>query len=124
VARLGYGDSVTATTVSFGPQSTNKFVTTYFRRPFVVPRNVVITNLNLRVAQADGAVVWFDGQEIYRTNLPAGPISYTNLALSALTYYPRYIFLSDQRAGDFVGGHELDRCRNSFEFPDGFSHGF
>jgi lysophospholipase L1-like esterase len=91
-ARLGYGDSVTATTVSYGPQATNKYLTTYFRRAFVVPRNAVVTNLNLRVAQCDGAVVYLNGQEIYRTNLPSGPITYTNRALSALTYYPRYIF--------------------------------
>ncbi len=91
-ARLGYGDSVVATTVSYGPQSTNKYVTTYFRRPFVVPWNMVVTNLNFRVAQCDGAVVYLNGQEMYRTNLPAGPISYTTLATSAATYYPRYIF--------------------------------
>jgi GDSL-like Lipase/Acylhydrolase family len=92
VARLGYGDSATATTVSFGPQSANKYVTTYFRRPFVVPWNVVLTNLNLRVARADGAAVWLNGQEIYRTNLPAGPIAYTNLASSATTIHTRHIF--------------------------------
>jgi hypothetical protein len=92
IARLGYGDPATATTVSYGPQSNNKFVTTYFRRPFVVPWNAVITNLNLRVARADGVVVWLNGQEIYRTNLPAGPIAYTNLALSAMTVFNRHIF--------------------------------
>ena len=91
-ARLGYGDPATATTVSFGPQTNNKYVTTYFRRSFVVPWNAVITNLNLRVAQADGVVVWLNGQEIYRTNLPAGPITFTNLALSTMSYYPRYTF--------------------------------
>lgn len=90
IARLGYGDAATATTVSYGPQSNNKYVTTYFRRPFVVPQNVVITNLNLRVARADGVAVWLNGQEIYRTNLPAGPISYTNLASSVMTYYTRH----------------------------------
>ena len=92
VARLGYGDSAAATTVSFGPQSNNKYVTTYFRCPFVVPQNAVITNLNLRVAQADGVVVWLNGQEIYRTNLPAGPITYTNRALTTMSYYQRYDF--------------------------------
>jgi lysophospholipase L1-like esterase len=92
VARLGYGDPATATTVSFGPQSTNKFVTTYFRRSFVVPWNVVITNLNLRVARADGAVVWLNGQDIYRGNLPAVLIASTNVALSALTMYTGHIF--------------------------------
>jgi lysophospholipase L1-like esterase len=95
VARLGYGDSVTATTVSYGPQSTNKYVTTYFRRPFVVPEHTVITNLNLRLSQSDGTIVYLNGQEIYRTNLPAGPITYTNrapYALSAVNYYVRYTF--------------------------------
>src|ERR1022692_2243154 len=66
IARLGYGDPATATTVSYGPQVSNKFVTTYFRRALVVPSNAVITNLNLRAAQADGAVVWLHGREIYR----------------------------------------------------------
>lgn len=94
IARLGYGDSVTATTVGFGPQSAHKYVTTYFRRSFVVPSDRTYTNVNFRVAQADGAVIWLNGQEIYRTNMPAGPLSYTNLASKALTYYPRYTFYS------------------------------
>jgi lysophospholipase L1-like esterase len=92
IARLGYGDSVAATTVSYGAQSTNKNVTTYFRRTFVVPPNMMMTNLNLRVAESDGAVIYLNGQEIYRTNLPAGVIHYTNLAMAAATYFPRYIF--------------------------------
>ncbi len=92
IARLGYGDPAAATIVGYGPQSTNKFVTTYFRRPFVVPKNAVITNLNLRVARADGVAIYLNGQEIYRTNLPAGPITYTNLALNAMTVFNRHIF--------------------------------
>ncbi len=76
-----------ATAVSFGPDPNNKFVTTYFRRQFVVPWNVVITNLNFRLARADGAVVRLNGQEMFRTNLPSGPVAYTNLALAAMTGY-------------------------------------
>jgi hypothetical protein len=48
--------------------------------------------LNLRVARADGVVVYLNGQEIYRTNLPAGPIAYTNLAINAMNVYNRHIF--------------------------------
>src|SRR5262249_39709883 len=66
----------------------------YFRHPFVVPQGTVITNLNFRVAQAHGVAVWLNGREVYRTNLSAGPISYTNLASSTFSYYPRYIFNS------------------------------
>jgi lysophospholipase L1-like esterase len=92
IARLGYGDLTTATTLGFGPDPTNKFVTTYFRRPFVVPWNAVITNLNFRVARNAGAAVWLNGQEMFRANLPAGPINYTNLALTRMTGYAAYIY--------------------------------
>jgi lysophospholipase L1-like esterase len=92
IARLGYGEPAVATTVGFGTQQTNKYVTTYFRRPFVVPWDTAITNLNLRVARADGIVVYLNGQEIYRTNMPAGPITFTNLASSVMTIYNRHIF--------------------------------
>jgi lysophospholipase L1-like esterase len=91
-ARLGYGDPATATTLSFGPDPTNKLPTTYFRRSFVVPWNAAITNLNFRLARADGAVVWLNGQEIFRTNLPSGPITYTNRALTAMTGFTGHIF--------------------------------
>jgi lysophospholipase L1-like esterase len=92
VARLGYGDPATATKLGFGSEPTNKFVTAYFRRPFVVPWNAVYTNLNFRLARADGAVVWLNGQEIFRANLPGGPLAYTNLALNTMTGYTAHIF--------------------------------
>ncbi len=79
-ARLGFGDKVAATTVSYGPVATNKYPTTYFRHSFIVPANVTFTNLVLRLAQRGGSVVWLNGQELWRTDLPAGPITYTNLA--------------------------------------------
>ncbi len=46
-----------------------------------MPPNLTVTNLVLRLSQEHGSVVWLNGHEIWRTNLPAGPISYTNLAL-------------------------------------------
>jgi lysophospholipase L1-like esterase len=92
VARLGYGDIVNATTVNFGPDPDNKYTTTYFRHSFVMPNNVNFTNLNFRVNAVDSAVVWLNGAEMFRTNLPAGPIAYTNFALSQVTGYPDYVF--------------------------------
>jgi len=82
-ARLGYTDPAVLTTVSYGTNSANKNITTYFRHGFVVPSNVAFTNLNFRLSRVDSAVVWLNGQEAFRsTNMPAGPIAYTNLALS------------------------------------------
>ena len=98
IARLGYGDATVATPVSYGTNANSKHITTYFRHPFVVPADAGISNLNFRLACVDGAVVWLNGQEIFRTNLPAaGAIVYTNLALSSVTgdfayrFYPKNV---------------------------------
>lgn len=80
-ARLGFGDAEAATVIDYGPVATNKYPTTYFRHSFVLPANVIFTNLVLRLAQRGGSVVWLNGHELWRTNLPAGPITYTNLAI-------------------------------------------
>ena len=92
LARFGYGDPAVATTINFGPDSNNKFITTYFRRSFAVPWNFALTNLNVRLARADGAAVWLNGQEIFRTNLPSGPITYTNQALTQVTPLNSHVF--------------------------------
>ncbi len=105
-ARLGYGDPALFTTVGYGSDPANKHITTYFRGSFVVPGNVIFTNLNFRLARVDGAVVWLSGQEAFRTNMPAGPIAYTNRASlptvvvdTAYIFYPTNIAVTNLPAG-------------------------
>jgi lysophospholipase L1-like esterase len=92
--RLGYSAPGLTTTVSYGPTANSKYITTYFRRSFDVPVHWHYTNLNLRLNRADGAVVWLNGKELFRVNLPTGPVSFTNRATVAVvgdplnTYYP------------------------------------
>jgi len=83
-ARLGYNLAGITTTVSFGTNSGNKHLTTYFRRAFVAPANVLYTNLNLRLNRVDGAIVWLNGREIFRANLPSGPASFPTRASSSI----------------------------------------
>lgn len=83
-AQLGYGDSDEATLVSFGPSATEKYITTYFRRTFVLTDSVSFTNLELRLLRDDGAIVHLNGVEIARDNLPAGEISFDTQALSSV----------------------------------------
>src|SRR5207247_2579275 len=81
-AKLGYGGSDETTVVSFGPDPSAKFITTYFRRPFIVSDPAVLGELNLRVLRDDGVVVYLNGREVYRDNMPAGPINYLTPAAS------------------------------------------
>ncbi|HMJ91240.1 MAG TPA: Ig-like domain-containing protein [Candidatus Acidoferrum sp.] len=82
LAPLGYGDGDEATVVSFGGGA--KYITTYFRRAFLVPSASSFSNLVLRVLRDDGAVVYLNGAEIFRSNMPQGPITFQTLALTSV----------------------------------------
>src|SRR5688572_17955992 len=83
-APFGYGDTWIVTTNDFGPDAANKYITTYYRSLFNVPNAAAITNLLLRIQRDDGPVVYLNGTEIFRHNLPAGSILYNTLALAAI----------------------------------------
>ena len=83
-AQLGYGDGDEATIVSYGPNSSAKYITTYFRHAFTVADPSAVGALNLGVLRDDGAVVYLNGTEVFRTNMPAGTISAATLASAAL----------------------------------------
>ncbi|HEX4121408.1 MAG TPA: GDSL-type esterase/lipase family protein [Verrucomicrobiae bacterium] len=115
--RLGYGIFGITSTVGYGPSSTNKYVTTYFRNTFVVPGNVTYTNINVRLNRVDGAVVWLNGQELYRVNLPAGAITYETMATTPVsqvgddsnTYFPTNLPIAGLSAGTNVVAVELHK---------------
>ncbi|GAA4384489.1 alkaline phosphatase PhoX [Hymenobacter koreensis] len=79
-AELGYGDNDEATVVSFGPSSSNKYVTTYFRKTFSVNSLAGLSGVKLRLRRDDGAVVYINGTEVFRSNMPAGTIAYNTFA--------------------------------------------
>ena len=79
-AELGYGDGDEATTVSFGPDGGNKYITTYFRKSFVFDGTEDIYSCALNLRRDDGAVVYLNGLEVVRSNMPAGNITATTPA--------------------------------------------
>jgi hypothetical protein len=83
-AELGYGDGDEITTVSFGPNPSNKYITTYFRKSFNLPDASSLTGARLRLKRDDGAVVYLNGVEATRSNMPLGVITASTLAASAV----------------------------------------
>ena len=79
-AKLGYGFGNEATVVGFGPDANNRYITTYFRRAFTVANPLLITNLLVRLWREDGAVVYLNSNEVFRSNMPGGAISFSTLA--------------------------------------------
>lgn len=83
-AQLGYGDGDEATLVGFGGNPNAKYVTTYFRRTFTVSNPASFASLHLRLLRDDGAVVYVNGAEVFRSNLPVGAIGYATFASTAI----------------------------------------
>lgn len=79
-APLGYGDAHIVTTVSFGPSGNNKYITTWFRTTFNVTGAASVISAGLELLRDDGALVYVNGTEVVRDNLPAGAITPTTLA--------------------------------------------
>ncbi len=95
--KLGYSDNP-ATTLSYGPSSSNKYITYYFRKKFNVAALSALTDtLELNILRDDGAVVYINGTEVVRTNMPTGTIDYLTWSSSIVdgvdesTYYTYHI---------------------------------
>jgi hypothetical protein len=91
-AQLGDGDGDEATVVRSGP-STNRYITTYFRHSFTATEIRRYAALSLELKRDDGAVVYLNGREVARSNMPSGAVGYrtrasTNVAAAAeSTFY-------------------------------------
>jgi hypothetical protein len=84
-AQLGYGGNGEETVISYGPNASSKYITTYFRHAFIVPPNTYLTNLTFELLRDDGAVVWLNGREMYRSNMPTNAITYTTPASTSVS---------------------------------------
>ena len=74
VAPLGYGNGGDDVTVLPAGPSTSRWVTASFRRKFLVGSLAQQSHLDFLLRRDDGAVVYVNGAEVFRSNLPDGPI--------------------------------------------------
>ncbi len=81
-AELGYGDGGEATVIPSG--GTTKWISSYFRKSFNVTNPADYPQLTINMTRDDGGVVYLNGTEIFRSNMPTGTISYSTLAASTI----------------------------------------
>ncbi len=85
-AELGYGDNDETTLVAHGPIGNQAYITTYFRKLFNISNPASFSSIDLEALRDDGAVVYINGVEVWRDNMPAGTINYLSLAPSAIAW--------------------------------------
>jgi hypothetical protein len=80
--KFGYGITDAATIISFGSNANKKFITTYFRKAITIS-SIASSSYTVDIKRDDGVIVYLNGSEVYRNNLPTGTISSTTLASEA-----------------------------------------
>ncbi len=82
---VGFGESDENTTLTAAEQGPgdNRTTAVYFRKTFQLANAAAVTDLLVKLNRDDGAVVYLNGSELGRSNIAAGPVSYSTLASNA-----------------------------------------
>lgn len=104
-AQLGYGDPEVVTELGFGPNSSAKYPTYYFRHEFFVDDPARFLGTTLGLIRDDGAIVYLNGKEVFRSNLPTGTVNHNTLASATvgdadeITYFETELVPTDFAKG-------------------------
>jgi hypothetical protein len=83
-APLGYGNGTVKTTVRYGANSEKKFPVTFFRKTFAVDNPSTVESLSINLLLDDGAVIFLNGKEVARRNMPSGSTSASTYASACI----------------------------------------
>lgn len=119
-AELGYGEGDEVTRVEdnatpgYNASDTTRYITTYFRRAFVVTNLASYSNLLMKVKSDDGAVVYLNGREAARFNINTGIVNYLTPARFAgddgATFVPTTVPASFLTEGSNVVAVEIHQA--------------
>ncbi|MEL7118267.1 MAG: DUF4397 domain-containing protein [Bacteroidota bacterium] len=106
-AQLGYGDGDESTVLDFGDDPDNKRITYYFRKKFTVEDPSSLDAINLGLLRDDGAIVYINGEEVLRSNMPEGDIDEQTFASSVIAGSDESIFNTVELENLLVAGENI-----------------
>ena len=107
-AEFGYGDNDEETQIDYGEDENYKHITTYFRYNLVLNQFNDNHMININLKRDDGAVVYINGNEVLRSNMPEGEILFDTFASSSVSGNEEDIFFNYPIASnDFIQGDNL-----------------
>jgi hypothetical protein len=80
VSKFGFGDGDEFTPLVPNPNGA-PLNAAYFRTRFDIANPSIYSNVTVRLLRDDGGVVYLNGIEIFRSNMPTGPVQYATSAL-------------------------------------------
>ncbi len=92
-AILGGGDPHINTNINIGPSGA-RHITSFFRKSFALADSSEIEEMTLNILRDDGVVLYINGTEVARQNMPPGPVTFSTAASASVngieetTYFP------------------------------------
>ncbi|MGC4110223.1 MAG: PKD domain-containing protein [Nocardioides sp.] len=83
-APLGFGSASIATNLDTFGATSNRPITSYYRKSFQITDKTQVTSLVLNTAADDGVVVYVNGTEVGRGNMPAGNVTSSTYASTSV----------------------------------------
>lgn len=91
-AYLGYGDPWMVTCINAGctggvvcsPSCSNKYITTWFRKTLNIPSLAAYDSIRFNAKRDDGIIVYLNGTEVWRDNMPATGVTDTTWATATI----------------------------------------
>ncbi|NQW43015.1 MAG: DUF839 domain-containing protein [Bacteroidetes bacterium] len=124
LGKFGYGDGNEKTTLKYGSDPSNKFITSYFRKRFTVLDSTKIDSLICKVLLDDGAVVYLNGKELFRRNMPSGNITNTTTAVSSIYGNDEQFYFEHRVAAKFRNGENTIAVEVHQSDPESVDLGF
>ena len=108
-AVLGYGDEGLDTTIGSGSGPEGVALSYYFRRSVVVAPDGKSSYLIVRIRRDDGALVFINGQEIFRSNMGPAPVTPRSMTPSIVSGEPETTYFDFPVAGGLLrpGANQL-----------------
>jgi len=75
VTPIGYGDRFVTTNIHFGKSKEDKDLVKYFVKRINIKNLSKFTGIEFKLQRDDGAVVYINGKELFRDNMPEGNIT-------------------------------------------------
>ncbi len=79
----------------------------YFRKSVNIPNPALFTNFTMKLRRDDGAVVYVNGIEVYRNNMPSGTIAYNTPASSTCTDDGKTVLQATIDVSKFIAGNNV-----------------
>ena len=76
---IGYGDDTVITNISYGKSKESKHLLKYFKKEFYIT-DTNFLGYEIRILRDDGAVVYVNGKELFRSNMQNSSITNNSLA--------------------------------------------